>query len=183
MPRPVLRTYAMLAAMTEVVLVPATVELLDALVHESRAFEAAIGSAVPAGWPEFPEAVRFSRDRLAAHPDEAGWWMHFFIDPSGPAGPVLIGSGGFTGPPQDRVVEIGYEVAPAFRGRGLGTAAAAALVRRAVDSGEVDAVVAHTLVGENPSTLVLARLGFTHVAEVPDPEQGAVWRWELAVSS
>ncbi|TDC52651.1 N-acetyltransferase [Jiangella ureilytica] len=163
-----------MASMTEIAVVPATVELLDALVERPAEFEAAIGAPIPAGWPEFPESVGFSREHLADHPEEAGWWMYFFVDPSGPA---LIGSGGFAGPPRDRVVEIGYEVAPAFRGRGLGTAAAAALVRRAVDSGEVDAVVAHTLVGENPSTQVLARLGFTRVAELADPEQGTVWQW------
>ena len=100
--------------------------------------------------------------------------MQFFVDP---ATGRLIGSGGFAAPPVDRTVEIGYEVAPEFRGRGLGTAAARALVEQAVASGEVDHVIAHTLPAPNPSTGVLASLGFEHVADQEDPEVGTVWEW------
>ena len=75
--------------------------------------------------------------------------MQFFLDP---ATGRLLGSGGFAAPPAGRTVEIGYEIAPEFRGRGLGTAAARALVDRAVTTGAVDHVVAHTLPGPNPST-------------------------------
>ena len=41
----------------------------------------------------------------------------------------------------------------------------------------VRAVIAHTLAQDNPSTSVLKRLGFGFVGEVPDEEQGIVWRW------
>jgi RimJ/RimL family protein N-acetyltransferase len=70
-------------------------------------------------------------------------------------------------------------VAPEFRGQGYGTAAARALVERAVASGDVDHVVAHTLAGPNASTSVLVALGFEHVADHDDPEVGTVsqWRW------
>jgi [ribosomal protein S5]-alanine N-acetyltransferase len=68
-------------------------------------------------------------------------------------------------------------VAPQFRGQRLGVAAARALVERAVASGEVDHVIAHTLPGPNPSTGVLASLGFGHVADQQDPEVGVVWEW------
>lgn len=152
---------------------PATAALLDALVDDPDAFVAALGSPVPPGWPQFPEAIPAERARLAASPDEVGWGMHFFLD----AG-TLVGSGGFTGPPRSRTVEIGYEVAPAFRGRGLGTASAAALLGRALESGQVDVVEAHTLATTNPSTRVLHRLGFRRVAEVPDEEHGTLWRWQ-----
>ncbi len=60
--------------------------------------------------------------------------MQFFVDD---ATRRLVGSGGFASPPVERTVEIGYEVAPEFRGHGFGTAAARALVERAVASGEV----------------------------------------------
>lgn len=100
--------------------------------------------------------------------------MQLFVDE---ASGRLIGSGGFTGRPVDRTVEIGYEIAPQFRGRRLGTAAARALLDFAVRSGEVDHVLAHTLPGPNPSTGVLASLGFVHVEERDDPEAGPVWQW------
>ena len=89
----------------------------------------------------------------------------------------LVGSGGFASKPLERTVEIGYEVAPEFRGQGFGAAAARALVERAVASGEVDHVTAHTLPGPNPSTGVLVSLGFEHVGDQEDPDVGPVWEW------
>jgi [ribosomal protein S5]-alanine N-acetyltransferase len=133
-----------------------------------------MASPVPAGWPEFPEAIGFSAAKLQERPDEADWWMHFFLDPDG----RLVGSGGFVGPPQDGVAEIGYEIAPEFRGRGYATEAARAMVAKARANG-AQAVIAHTLTHQNPSTSVLKRLGFRFVGEVPDGEQGTVWQWRL----
>jgi RimJ/RimL family protein N-acetyltransferase len=160
--------------MTNVRLLPATVEHLVALQSDPSVFGRLIGSAVPEGWPEFPESIGFTLDRLREHPDEGDWWMHFFL-----AADALVGSGGFVGPPQDGVVEIGYELAPAFRGNGLGTAAAAALVEKARATGAATLVIAHTLAHDNPSTGVLRRLGFRWVRELVDPEEGPIWRWEL----
>jgi len=158
-----------------VILVPASVELLHALNEDRARFGELIGSPVPDGWPEFPEAVSFTLEHLRTAPEaERPWSMQFFVDD---ATGRLLGSGGFAAPPADRTVEIGYEVAPEFRGQGLGSAAARALVERAVTSGEVDRVVAHTLPGPNPSTGVLVALGFEHVADQEDPEVGTMWEW------
>ncbi len=159
----------------QVGLVPATVPLLTALNEDRIVFGELIGSPVPDGWPEFPGAIGFTLEHLRRAPEaDRAWSMQFFVD--GAAG-RLLGSGGFAAPPVDRTVEIGYEVAPEFRGQGYGTAAARALVERAVASGEVDHVVAHTLVGPNASTGVLVSLGFQHVADQMDPEVGTIWEW------
>jgi RimJ/RimL family protein N-acetyltransferase len=159
----------------QVRLVPATVPLLNALNDDRTLFAELIGSSVPDGWPEFPEAVGFTLEHLQTAPEGArAWTMQFFVDHGSGC---LLGSGGFAAPPADRAVEIGYEVAPEFRGRGFGTAAARALVERAVASGEVDRVIAHTMPGPNPSTGVLVSLGFEHVAEQEDPDVGTVWEW------
>ena len=159
----------------QVRLVPATVPLLTALDEDRARFGELIGSPAPDGWPEFPEAIGFTLEHLqtAPEPDRA-WSMQFFVDA---VDGRLIGSGGFAAPPRDRTVEIGYEVAPEFRGRGFGTAAARALVERAVASGDVDAVVAHTLPGPNASTGVLVSLGFGRGPDQHDPEAGTVWEW------
>jgi RimJ/RimL family protein N-acetyltransferase len=156
-------------------LVPATVPLLTALKDDQSRFSELIGSPIPAGWPEFPEAIGFTLEHLRNAPEaDRGWSMQFFVDD---ANGRLVGSGGFAGPPVGRTVEIGYEVAPEFRGHGLGTAAARALVERAVASGKVDHVIAHTLPGPNPSTGALVSLGFEHVDDQQDPEVGLVWQW------
>lgn len=132
-----------------------------------------MGSPAPAGWPESDGAVEFGLDTLRERPDEAGWWLHLFFDDG-----VLVGSGGFVGPPDDGVVEIGYEIAPAFRGCGRATGAARALVATAHAETEVHTVLAHTSARQSASTSVLERVGFTFVGEFPDEEEGAVWRWE-----
>ena len=158
-------------------LVPATVSLLTALNEDRVLFGELIGSPVPDGWPAFPEAVVFTLEHLQNAPEaDRAWSIQFFVDH---ATGRLLGSGGFAAAPVDRAVEIGYEVAPEFRGRGFGAAAARALVELAVASGEVDHVVAHTLPGPNASTGVLVSLGFGHVADQQDPEVGPVrkWRW------
>ena len=164
-----------MAPRPQVRLVPATVRLLDALNEDRTRFGELIGSPVPDGWPEFPEAVDFTLALLRDGPEVGhAWSMQLFVDV---ATGRLVGSGGFAGRPVDRTVEIGYEVAPEFRGRGFGTAAARALVERADASGDVDHVIAHTRPGPNPSTGVLASLGFAHVADQDDPEVGTVWEW------
>jgi len=149
--------------------------LLKALNEDRDVFRELMGSRVPDGWPEFPEAIDFTLERLRNAPEaDHGWSMQFFVDA---ATGRLLGSGGFAGGPVDRAVEIGYEVAPGFRGQGVGTAAARALVERAVASGEVDQVIAHTRPGPNASTRVLVSLGFQHVADQEDAEVGTVWEW------
>jgi RimJ/RimL family protein N-acetyltransferase len=159
----------------QVSLVAASVPLLHALKDDRTLFGELIGSPVPDGWPEFPEAIASSLQHSQNTPEgDRSWSMHFFIDDLTGR---LLGSGGFAAPPVDRTVEIGYEIAPEFRGKGFGTAAARALVRLAIASGEVDHVVAHTLPGPNPSTGVLISLDFAHVADQPDPEVGVVWEW------
>ena len=159
----------------QVRLLAATEPLLNTL-NDSRAlFGELVGSSVPDGWPEFPEAIGFTLEHLqTASATDRSWSMQFFFDP---ATGRLIGSGGFAAPPSGRTVEIGYEIAPEFRGRGFGAAAARALVEHAVASGEVDHVLAHTRPGPNPSTGVLVSLGFEHTDDQSDPEVGIVWEW------
>jgi RimJ/RimL family protein N-acetyltransferase len=168
-------------------LVAATVPMLNALdalltrTGDPTRFEELLGSPAPDGWPEFPEAIAFTRAHLEEAPEaDRHWSMKFFVDE---ATRRLVGSGGFAAPPLARTVEIGYEVAPEFRGRGFGVAAARALVEVAVASGEVDHVTAHTLPGPNPSTGVLVSLGFAHVADQDDPEVGTVWEWRWSRAS
>ncbi len=170
-----------MSAHPQVRLVSATVPLLNALNEDRTLFCELIGSPIPDGWPEFPEAIGYTLTHLQAAPEaDRSWSMQFFVDQETGS---LLGSGGFATPPVERTVEIGYEVAPEFRGQGWGTAAARALVERAVASGEVDHVIAHTLPGPNASTGVLVSLGFEHVDDQEDPEVGPVWEWRRTTGS
>ena len=164
--------------MPEIRLIEATPEHLEALLESRAALGGQLQSPIPDGWPAFPEAIQFTLSALREHPDQSGWWMHFFLDAE--TG-MLVGSGGFAGPPADGTVEIGYEIAPEFRRRGFGSAAARALVAKAQGSGLVDRVIAHTLQGDPSSSGVLRVVGFDHIEEIPDPEQGVVSEWARPV--
>jgi [ribosomal protein S5]-alanine N-acetyltransferase len=154
---------------------PASRAHLQALLHGDATFEREFGMRVAAGLIEFDGMLEHA---VAALDDgvEPRWSTHLFVHRADRA---LIGIGGFTGPPEQGAVEIGYSVAPEYRGSGFATAAARRLVAAAEQSGDVRLVVAHTLAAAGPSTAILQRLGFVRVGEAVDPEEGPVWRWEL----
>ena len=65
----------------QVRLVPATVPLLNALNEDRARFGELIGSPVPDGWPEFPEAIGFTLEHLRTAPEpDRSWSMQFFVD-------------------------------------------------------------------------------------------------------
>jgi ribosomal-protein-alanine N-acetyltransferase len=157
-------------------LVTPDLALLDAAIHDRRALGRLLGSEVADGWSGFPEALRRTRETAAADPDSTRWGTRLFVL----AGPrTLIGWGGFKGPPRDGVVELGYEIAPSWRGRGLAGAAVDELLREAFAAPEVRAAIAHTMAEPGPSVRVLEKAGFVNEDEVPDDEVGTAWRFRL----
>ena len=98
---------------------------------------------------------------------------------------VLVGWGGFKGPPADGVVELGYSIAPAFRNRGIASDSVREMLRDAFSASEVRAVIAHTLAEPGPSTKVLEKTGFVNEGEVTDdadPRGVALAPFEKAVA-
>lgn len=163
--------------MSRLDLIPATVELVEAAIAGPERLGELLGVEVQEGWPAFPQVFPGTLERLQRDPGDTRWWMHFFVDPQQG---VLVGSGGYKGPPDDAgMVEIGYEVAPGLQGIGYGTSAASGMVDQALREPSVLAVIAHTLAEDNPSNGVLRKLGFGFDGEVADPNVGATWRWRL----
>jgi [ribosomal protein S5]-alanine N-acetyltransferase len=154
-------------------LVRADVSVLDAALEGDEALARALGCAVAPGWATFTEALRPTRDALAASPHGAAWGVRFFVadDP-----PELVGWGGFKGPPRDGVVELGYEIAAGRRGRGLATAAAEAMLAEAFADPGVTAVIAHTLPEPNASNRVLEKAGFRYEGDALE-DGSPVWRF------
>jgi RimJ/RimL family protein N-acetyltransferase len=170
--------------MAEISIRPATVHELQNALNDQSALAAAVEGPVPEGWPEKEEMFRFAAEQLAKHPEEAEWRVYLFFDAAG----TLVGSGGFQGPPDaNRGVEIGYEIAPVFRKRGLGTVAVSALVEHARKTRAVGTVFARTVMdaanpseSTNPSVKILMKREFTFAGPVPAPDgKGMVWQWEL----
>lgn len=163
---------------SRLLLVPATEEDLLLLTEGEAEFEKVKNLSVAPGYLEFPEALPFTLEKARTSPEpERRWWAaHLFIHREDRA---LMGLGGYKGPPQDGVVEIGYGTSPAYRGQGFATEAAQALRDWAFTQPQVTGVCAHTLAQPNASTRVLEKAGFTRTAEIEDPDDGALWRWEV----
>ncbi|MBV9007464.1 MAG: GNAT family N-acetyltransferase [Solirubrobacterales bacterium] len=147
----------------------------EALAQGDTVFAERFGIPVEAGWAGFPEALPILLDAARAEvPGE--WGPQLFFDDDG----ALVGNGGWEGPPEQGTAELGYAVAPSRQRRGIATAVVRELIQRASRAG-LRAVSAHTLAEDNASTKVLERCGFTRTAELMDPDEGPVWRWELRI--
>jgi RimJ/RimL family protein N-acetyltransferase len=92
---------------------------------------------------------------------------------------VATGTCGFKSAPADGRVEIAYMTFPPFEGRGVATRMAAELIRLARQSDPQIIVVAQTLPEPNASNHILQKLGFSRLGTVEQPEDGAVWEWEI----
>jgi RimJ/RimL family protein N-acetyltransferase len=158
---------------------PAQAEHLISLINGETAFAGAYDH-VAEGYNEFPEALEYALKGLQAREITAEWGTHLFITQVERA---LIGIGGYYGAPDENgVVEIGYAIAPEYRGQGYATEAAQGLIDNAFRDERMRLVQAHTLAHENASTAVLKKCGMVKAGEDTDPDVGAVWRWEIGRS-
>lgn len=156
------------------VLIPATPELVRADLRGRTELAEALGVDVPSGWPpEYHDdaALGWTLTRLETVPAEAGWWLHYFVlEDDADAPSVLVGAGGYKGPPDaEGTVEIGYTILSAFRRRGLASEAARGLIEHAFARPDVTSVVAETLPSLTASIRVLERCGFRRVTSA-NPE-------------
>lgn len=160
------------------ILVPAQRAHLRAALDGRHMLAGLIGFEVDPEWTMFGEGPWvYALSRMDADPEEAGWWTWFPVLRSEAR---IIGTCGYKGRPDDSGrVEIGYEVAPAYRGKGLATEIARGLVARLAGMTPVRRVVAHTLAEENASGSVLRKTGFQRTGSFVDPEDGPVWSWGL----
>jgi RimJ/RimL family protein N-acetyltransferase len=157
-------------------LVPAQTAHLQSLIDGCSAFDG-LYNAVADGYLEFPGTLEYALEQLQSGTTQPEWATHLFITNDAP---TLIGLGGYhSAPDGNGVVEFGYGIAPAYRGNGLATEAATALIDHAFEDQTVRVVIAHTLALSSPSTRVLIKVGLLPVTEIIDPEEGPIWRWEI----
>jgi RimJ/RimL family protein N-acetyltransferase len=152
-------------------------EILEALFRGDEALAHLLQINIPVKWTEFGEpAFRFTYEKAVAGPGNPEWWAYL---PVLRKTKTLLGSCGYKGDPWNGMVEIGYEVSEAYRGFGLATEMAKALIQHAFESDKVQYVQAHTLTEINESGSVLKKCGMQMMEEVDDPEGGKIWRWEI----
>jgi RimJ/RimL family protein N-acetyltransferase len=159
-------------------LISCDTEILKSAIEGNDVLARKINVTVPDNWTEFGvSALKYSLDRLTESEEERNWWTYFPIHKQDNK---LIGSGGYKGSPTNEgTVELGYEIAPGYRNQGLATEMTKGLIENAFRDKRVKSIIAHTLGNENPSTKVLQKCGFEKVAEMMDPEDGPIWKWEL----
>ena len=161
-------------------LIPCELPHFQAILRDQTELASLLRVSIADDWLGFPaaqEAMQPSYEYLKANPSALGWWTYLFIHA---ADNRLIGLGGFKGPPDaEGMVEIGYAIAPAYRGRGLATEAASGMMKYAFAHPEVNRVDAHTLPERNASVRVLERVGMKYVGPVNDPVDGEIWHWSV----
>jgi RimJ/RimL family protein N-acetyltransferase len=152
---------------------------LAAIATEPGSLGELLGIAIPEHWPEHRQAYRHARNLLKKNPlvASSGWWLYLFVEP---VLRTLVGSGGFKAAPDtDGVVEIGCDIAPAYRRQGYATEAMRGLIRYAFSRSGVNAVQAYSLPRKCPQSDLLRGLGMQKVGEARDAVAGTVWRWRI----
>lgn len=159
-------------------LIPCDSEILKSAIQGNEFISEKLKVTVQDNWTAFGVgALQYSLDRLLESEEEKYWWTYFPIHKQDNK---LIGSGGYKGKPTiDGIVELGYEIAPPYRNRGLATEMTKGLIENAFMDERVKSITAHTLGQENPSTKVLQKCSFLKIGEVNDPDEGQIWKWEL----
>lgn len=148
-------------------------ELAELQLNDRKRFFAQLGVEAEPSWsPELMDApaMESTRDQLAAHPGDAGWYSWVFISPIMNR---LLGVGGFKGAPDaEGQVEIDYSMLISYRERGLATEAVNALMGWAYGHDAVKRVIACTRGERNPAQRVLEKAGFVQISTVEGPEDG-----------
>ncbi|MBF5041479.1 MULTISPECIES: GNAT family N-acetyltransferase [Myxococcaceae] len=151
-------------------LIPATRELTHVELSGPAALGAALGVEVSRAWPPGEldaGAQAFFADMLARHPEQSGWWSWYWVRREGR---VLVGAGGFKGPPSPGgEVEVGYSVLEAHQRQGYAQEAVEALIAWAFAHPEVNHVAAETTPGNVASLRVMERCGLRYLRPGDEP--------------
>lgn len=120
--------------------------------------------------PLMGDFLPFLRDRLRAHPDEAGWWSWLAVRRDTRE---AVGSLGLAGPPNaEGQVMLGYSLYPPSQGQGFALEAARAVMAWAFEHPEVTAVRATVPIWHARSIHVAEKLDMQRVGTGYDPEAG-----------
>ncbi|MCW3462436.1 GNAT family N-acetyltransferase [Chitinophaga nivalis] len=158
-------------------LLPCTLEHFESLLHGNDTLADLLGINIQEGWTEYPEMVLVAYDKLRNDPSMLGWFFYLVIHREDKQ---LIGAGGFKGKPNAAgLVEMGYEIAPGYREKGLGTEMAKGLIRFAFGHSYVQRVIAHTEEEYNASVKILQKAGMRFVGTFKNKENEDLWEWEI----
>ena len=155
---------------------------IEALLAGRRAeAEAIAGLTLPGGWPD-PHDERFLRLRLRQMGEDAAvqpWLVRVMVSRDREHG--MLGHIGFHGRPDGRgAAELGYTVLPPFRRRGYALEAAQGLRDWAAREHGVLLFRLSIAPDNAPSLAMATKMGFRHVGEQMDEEDGLELVFEIA---
>jgi RimJ/RimL family protein N-acetyltransferase len=152
-------------------LIAGTQVLAAAEIEDRAKFAKLLGVLVPDTWPpdNLRDVLSYLYGLYREHPEWKGWlaWYAVRLDNDYP---MLCGSIGFKGPPDERgMVEIGYSVLPEFQGQGLATEMIAGIVQWAKHQPRVRRIEAETNTDNKASIRVLEKNNFVCAGEGVEP--------------
>jgi RimJ/RimL family protein N-acetyltransferase len=149
---------------SRLLLVPATADTVSLEMAQHDRLARLLACHVPPSWPPMNvrDVLGMFESILRNHPEEVGWHAWYWIARD-QADPILVGSGGFRGPPCEGRVEIGYGTLEIFFGRGYATEATGALVAHALEDPRVMEIVAECDASNLASKRVLEKCEFVEI--------------------
>lgn len=102
-------------------------------------------------------------------------WVGYFVIKNN----QVVGTGGFTGQPQEGRVEIAYWTFEEFEGQGIASYTCKELVAIARKTDPMLTITAKTKPEYNASTKILQKNGFEQAGIVQDHEIGDAWFWVI----
>ena len=165
---------------------PGSARALRAALESNAALASVLDVDISDAWP--PElydadAVRWTLDQLGDGSDGGPYGFYYLIRHRPGARGMLIGVGGFKGPPNaNGEVELGYGVLSDFQRQGYATEAVQGWLALAFADPAIEIVVGQTLASLTASIGVLEKAGFRLAGAGADdgaPEGEQVIRYEL----
>ena len=152
-----------------------TVPFMEALARDDvPGAVAEIGASVPDDMPDYlRDFLRYRLTQLAVDPTIRKWLGRAIVWSGEDGARHVIGSIGFHGAPDEqRRLEIGYKVEPAFRRQGIAREAVAAMFDWAHREHGIERFVASISPANEPSLRLAASFGFEQVGEQMDEIDG-----------
>jgi RimJ/RimL family protein N-acetyltransferase len=120
--------------------------------------------------PEWRSTWRRRASQVDDDPTSAVWITRAIVDDDRG---IAVGRAGFHGPPDaDGMVEVGYEIDPAFRRKGYARAALVALIKWAKEDASIQMIRATVSPDNLASRALVSQYGFVEVGEQWDDEDG-----------
>jgi RimJ/RimL family protein N-acetyltransferase len=154
-------------------LLPMSLELMEALSGgDLETARRMVGYRIPSDWPQVMAPVLRFRIAIARErPETLPLLLRVMVLRTDPE--VAVGRIGFHGPvDEDGMLEIGYEVFPAYRRQGYAREAVVAMFRWAQGDPAVLRFRASVSPGNEPSLKLITGLGFIEVGSQWDDEDG-----------